>query len=162
MRSRFKREDGAAAVEFALIVGVLTMLIFGMIEYGIFFLQAQTLRAGARGGARQAAVGATKSQIDKAVVDASGGSLPSGYSADTVTVNGNAFSGTGAPCTSSTYGQNVTVTIPVTSSSLPSSVLDAFRIDIPFIPTLYPYGNPASNSSSSSPITGTFRCEISS
>ena len=69
MRSRFKREDGAAAVEFALIVGVLTMLIFGMIEYGIFFLQAQTLRAGARGGARQAAVGATKSQIDKAVVE---------------------------------------------------------------------------------------------
>jgi Flp pilus assembly protein TadG len=161
MRSRFHRQDGAAAVEFALIVGVLTMLVFGMIEYGIFFLQAQTLRAAARGGARQAAVGATKSQIDKAIVDASGGSLPSGYSSDAITVNGSAFSGSGSPCSSSTYGQNVTVYIPVTTS-LPSSVLDAFRIDIPFIPTLYPYGNPSSNSTTSSPISGTFRCEISS
>src|SRR5207245_2829951 len=96
---------------------------------------------------------------DKAIVDASGGSLPSGYSADTISVNGTAFSGTGGPCSSSTYGQPVTVYIPVTAS-LPSSVLDAFRIDIPFIPTLYPYGNPSGNSTTSSPISGTFRCEI--
>lgn len=161
MRSRLGREDGAAAVEFALIVGILTMLIFGMIEYGIFFLQAQTLRASARGGARAAAVGANKSQIESAMVSASGGSLPSGYGSEYITVNGTAFSGTGSPCSSSTFGQTVTVYIPVTAS-LPSSVLDAFKIDIPFVPTLYPYGNPSGNSTTSSPISGTFRCEVAS
>ena len=30
IRTRLRREDGAAAVEFALIVGVLAMLIFGI------------------------------------------------------------------------------------------------------------------------------------
>ena len=34
VRSKLHREDGAAAVEFALIVGLLAVLIFGLLEYG--------------------------------------------------------------------------------------------------------------------------------
>ena len=37
---KLRREDGAAAVEFALIVGVLAMLIFGMLQYGLAFFPA--------------------------------------------------------------------------------------------------------------------------
>ena len=37
---RLGREDGAAAVEFALIVGVLAMLIFGMLQFGLTLLRA--------------------------------------------------------------------------------------------------------------------------
>ena len=42
---RLRREDGAAAVEFALIVGVLAMLIFGMLQFGLTFFELQNLRA---------------------------------------------------------------------------------------------------------------------
>ena len=57
MRSKLRREDGAAAVEFALIVGLLAILVFGLLEYGLAFWQVQNLRASAREGARVAAVG---------------------------------------------------------------------------------------------------------
>ena len=40
IRARLRREDGAAAVEFALIVGVLAMLIFGMLQFGLGVLPA--------------------------------------------------------------------------------------------------------------------------
>ena len=53
-----RREDGAAAVEFALIAGVLAMLIFGMLQFGLAFFQLQNLRAATREGARLAAVSA--------------------------------------------------------------------------------------------------------
>ena len=57
LRREAKKEDGAAAVEFALIVGVLAILVFGLLEYGLAFWQVQNLRASTREGARVAAVG---------------------------------------------------------------------------------------------------------
>src|SRR5712691_10200981 len=153
MRNRLRREDGAAAVEFALIVGVLSLLIFGMMEYGLFFMQVQSLRAGAREGARQAAVRADLSTIQSNVVSGSAGSLPSGYTGITVAVNGSTQSGNGPFCTDTTTGQDVQVAIPTGSGasygSLPSNVAESFQIDIPFMPhlDLHPV------------ITGTFRCE---
>ena len=44
IRARLRREDGAAAVEFAPIAGVLAMLIFGMLQFGLAFFQLQNLR----------------------------------------------------------------------------------------------------------------------
>ena len=75
IRARLRREDGAAAVEFALIAGVLAMLIFGMLQYGLAFFQLQNLRAATREGARIGAVGATVAQIKQNVVGASLGAL---------------------------------------------------------------------------------------
>ncbi len=60
---RLRREDGAAAVEFALIVGVLAMLIFGMLQFGLTFFELQNLRAAAREGGRLGAVDATPDAI---------------------------------------------------------------------------------------------------
>ena len=51
IRSKLRREEGAAAVEFALIVGLLAILVFGLLEYGLAFWQVQNLRAAAREGA---------------------------------------------------------------------------------------------------------------
>ncbi len=76
IRARLRREDGAAAVEFALIAGVLAMLIFGMLQYGLAFFQLQNLRAAAREGARVGAVGATADQVKQRTADASLGALP--------------------------------------------------------------------------------------
>ena len=56
VRSKLRNEDGAAAVEFALIVGLLAVLIFGLLEYGLAFWQVQNLRSAVREGARVAAV----------------------------------------------------------------------------------------------------------
>src|SRR5438034_903766 len=72
---RLGREDGAAAVEFALIIGVLAMLIFGMLQFGLTFFELQNLRAADREGARLGAVGATPDVIRARIADASGGAI---------------------------------------------------------------------------------------
>ena len=63
IQARLRREDGAAAVEFALIVGVLAMLIFGMLQFGVAFFELQNLRAATREGARVGAVKGTVGDI---------------------------------------------------------------------------------------------------
>ena len=79
IRTKAKGEEGAAAVEFALIVGLLAILIFGLLEYGIAFWQVQNLRAAAREGARVAAVRGDTADISQAMVGSSAGSLGSGF-----------------------------------------------------------------------------------
>jgi Flp pilus assembly protein TadG len=138
MRGKLRREDGAAAVEFALIVGLLAMLTFGLIEYGLAFWQVQNLRASAREGARVAAVGGDATAIRSAMQTSSAGSFSpsSTYSQNRV-----------CDQTETTTGQPVTITI--NNGSLPGSVQQAFEVSIPFLPviTLDPT------------LSGTFRCE---
>ena len=132
------REDGAAAVEFALIVGLLAMLVFGMMEYGLAFWQVQTLRAASREGARVAAVRGSDSEISAAMSEASAGALPIGFSG---------FSVSPAGCTDDTVGESVTVQID--NDALSSSVEESLAIDIPLLPSITL--NPT--------IEGSFRCE---
>jgi Flp pilus assembly protein TadG len=49
-------DRGAAALEFALVVPVLAVLVFGMIDYGLFFTDSLGARDGARVAARQGSV----------------------------------------------------------------------------------------------------------
>jgi hypothetical protein len=76
-------------------------------------------------------------QISSAMVQASSGSLPSGFGG---------FSANKV-CNDTTAGQEVTVTI--NNGSLSGSVQEAFQISIPFLPpfTLNPK------------LSGSFRCE---
>lgn len=142
IRTKLHREEGAAAVEFALIVGLLAMLVFGMMEYGLALWQVQNLRSATREGARVAAVGGTTAQIDAAVVNASSGALPSGFSGVTISPSG------GCPATSTTIDQAVTVSL--NPASLPANVQQVFSIDVPLLPSITL--NPT--------ISGTFRCEV--
>ena len=50
-------DQGAAAVEFALVVPVLIFLLLGIIDYGLFFTNALAVRAGVSDAARQISVG---------------------------------------------------------------------------------------------------------
>lgn len=50
-------ESGAAAVEFALVVPMLLLLVFGLIQYGLYFGALQGGSAAAREAARSASVG---------------------------------------------------------------------------------------------------------
>jgi Flp pilus assembly protein TadG len=136
MQRNLREEDGAAAVEFALIVGLLAILVFGLLEYGLAFWQVQNLRAAAREGARTAAVQGDDTDVRTAMQDASAGSLSGGWT----------FSRSNT-CTDDSFGQEVTITI--NNGSLPSSVQQAFSISIPFLPPITL--NPT--------LSGTFRCE---
>jgi len=136
------REDGAAAVEFALIVGLLAMLVFGMMEYGLAFWQLQSLRAATREGARVAAVGGDTVQVRDAVVGASAGALPAGF-------GGVSVSGGGCPEPSAGTAIDESVTVTINNGALPQNIKDIFSIDIPLLPSFTL--NPT--------IEGTFRCE---
>lgn len=138
MRAKLRREEGAAAVEFALIVGLLAILVFGLLEYGLAFWQVQNLRAAAREGARVAAVRGDDVAIRSVMEEASVGSLSGGWTF--------ARSRT---CDDSPANRGQEVTITIINGSLSGSVREAFEVSIPFLPpiTLDPT------------LSGTFRCE---
>lgn len=58
LSSRRRGQAGAAAVEFALVSVLLFTLLFGMIQYSLYFWSVQSGAQAAREAARQAAVGA--------------------------------------------------------------------------------------------------------
>ncbi|MDG2261642.1 MAG: TadE/TadG family type IV pilus assembly protein [Actinomycetota bacterium] len=55
-RRRQRDEDGLVAVELALVLPVLVMLLFGILQFGIAFNRQQGVHAAAREGARAGAV----------------------------------------------------------------------------------------------------------
>jgi Flp pilus assembly protein TadG len=64
-RNRRKTHDrGAVAVEFALVAPILLLLVFGIIQYGLYFWAAQGGASAAREAARRAAVGDMTSCAD--------------------------------------------------------------------------------------------------
>lgn len=65
-QAKRRRDDGAAAVEFALVVPLLVLLLFGIISYGVMLSFRQSMSQAAAEGARAAAVAfvATNAQSD--------------------------------------------------------------------------------------------------
>jgi Flp pilus assembly protein TadG len=120
-------DEGAAAVEFALVVPVLLLVVFGIITFGIIFAQQLALGNAARQGARFGAVGShtcadieaeTKSNVTTL------GMLPDDVTI-TVTRDGG-FScddATATPCAGSTPGDNVHVEAAFISEPLVPMVL---------------------------------------
>ena len=137
VRSKVRQEDGAAAVEFALVVGLLAILVFGLLEYGLAFWQVQNLRAATREGARVAAVRGDENAIEDAMIAASAGSLSGSFD----------FTVSPTLCDDDLHGEPITVEL--VNSSLSSAVQQSFEISVPFLPpiTLDPT------------LEGTFRCE---
>jgi Flp pilus assembly protein TadG len=56
IRKRIRKEEGAVAVEFAVIMILLSMILFGIIEFGITLSKYEVYLGAAREGARYAAV----------------------------------------------------------------------------------------------------------
>jgi Flp pilus assembly protein TadG len=144
---RFRPEDGAAAVEFALIVGVLAMLIFGMLQFGLTFFELQNLRAADREGARLGAVAATPDAIRARIADASGGAISQSESAlpfITVTYSDSGAgpwttkSGNTAPACSSSapVTTNAAVRTQISIATAPPHLKSLFTLNIPLLPTI--------------------------
>ena len=114
LHKKLQSESGASAVEFALLLPVLMMILFGIIEFGLALYRQAILtnasREGARLGIVQSIPAITTGQID-AVIDTylTSAGIPPGN----VTRNIVAGGGTGTPVT-------VTLTLPYTYSVLPA------------------------------------------
>ena len=106
---RRRGERGAAAVEFAIILPILIVLVFGIVEFSIAYNHQQGLHAAAREGARVASL----PQSDQATIDARVRSALQGVlsatdiqnATITVTPSGN------QPCDSAAPGTDVVVTV---------------------------------------------------
>ncbi len=108
---RCRGERGAAAVEFALVVPILLLVVFGIINFGFVFAQQISLSNGARQGARFAAVdGRTCDQIKE---ETKQGAETVGMTLAQVPspIIAPACSGLTKPCTGAIPGTNVTVTL---------------------------------------------------
>lgn len=100
-------QRGAAAVEMAIILPILILLVFGIIEWSIYFNRLQGLQAAAREGARVAALPqTTQADVKAKVNDALSGVLPSTQS-PVITVNPSS----GNPCDLKAPDARVTVTV---------------------------------------------------
>jgi Flp pilus assembly protein TadG len=134
IRKRIRKEEGAVAVEFAIIMILLFMILFGVIEFGITLSKYEVYIGAAREGARYAAVrckpdsssGCTNPLIVTRVKNSAAGyPLSNDPTADKV-------------CGDDTAGSEVTV-----------SWNQHFSIQIPFVPNL----------SFDKDVKGVFRCE---
>lgn len=99
-RSRASDDSGAEAIEFALVVTILVMLIVGIAQFGLIFFQYIQVAHAAREGVRWAALGETAQVVPRAQAAAPGLS-PAQL---TVTVGGGADS----------ESVKVTATYPIT------------------------------------------------
>jgi Flp pilus assembly protein TadG len=93
-RRRWHREDGAAAIEFAIVTVLLLLIVFGILEYGRIYSQVEVLNGAAREGARVGAVQGTKSDIENAVTASAG---PYSGQISNITVTATSESGAAAP-----------------------------------------------------------------
>jgi Flp pilus assembly protein TadG len=144
---RLRREDGAAAVEFALIVGVLAMLIFGMLQFGLTFFELQNLRAADREGARLGAVAATPDAIRSRIASASGGAISQAEAplpfitiqySDDGTSGWTTRSGNTTPACSSAAANttNAAVRTQIVIAQAPPHLKSLFTVNIPLLPTI--------------------------
>jgi Flp pilus assembly protein TadG len=140
------KDRGAVVVEFAIVLPLLLMVVFGIVEFGIYFDRQQALNASAREGARYAALADTQaSEIEGRARNA----LPAPIRAGAAITVSNAaledggrieYSGSTAPC--AVLGSGETVYVEVKSNMV---------IDIP--------GWPSSGQTFEQIGRGAFRCE---
>ncbi len=124
LEKRLRSESGASAVEFALLLPVLMMVLFGIIEFGFALYQQAVLtnasREGARLGIVQAVPAITTAQINAAIDNYL---APTGINPANVARIITPGAVTGAPVT-------VSLTLPYTFMVLPSLTSVAPQINL--------------------------------
>ena len=137
-------------MEFALIVGVLAMLIFGMLQFGLTFFELQNLRAATREAGRVGAVGGTPDAIRTRVESASNGAIQTGEASNTNFVkvsysDSGTFTGSEPNLTGSTQQAcasssgsttDAAVRVQLFLTNAPTHLQNLFTLNIPLLPTI--------------------------
>jgi Flp pilus assembly protein TadG len=167
----WRRDDGASAVEFAIILPVLVVVVFGIIDFGVIFAQQLALNNGVRQGVRLAVVAGnpanqTCAQVVSGVQSASGPTIgmdPTNVavqvqrvqSTNTSSVSMNCFS----PSFSSTgSGGNAATRVCVDATHTDSSIKAVANYDTKFLVPLPFFSSPTFTLTA----TTVYRCEFSS
>ena len=108
-----RSDDGATLVEFALLVPVLVMLLFGLVEFGVAYDRQQALTGSAREGARAASIGRNQTQIEARVNEALGGTNFDHAVTVVVSIDPAPGLSTVGPCDETNSGATVTVDVSV-------------------------------------------------
>ena len=149
---RVQREDGVAAVEFAIVASILLILVFGIVQFGLALSKIESLENAARQGGREAVVAPsapagtiTVGSIKTDVVNAANPYvITNGTSSNEAAIHvfqGGAEITSGTPCSGVTsQTQNVQLKVSWTQQ---------IQINIPFLP----------NMTVNHDISATFRCE---
>jgi len=142
---RLRREDGVAAVEFAIVASLLLLLVFGIIQFGLALSKIETFENAARQGGREAAVapstGQTAGDIRSDIVDAADPyGVTGGAGGIAMKVNGANVPDGSVPCENVTSTDNWKVQV---------SWVQNIEIDVPFW----------KNANINHTIQATFRCE---
>ena len=107
-----KSEKGASAVEFALILPLLIMLVFGIVEFGIAFNNYVTITHAAREGARIAAVDLNNPDLKNIIIERA---FPVQITEDDIVISTTEEKNIGDPVeVEITY--NISITIPLVGS----------------------------------------------
>ena len=85
MPRRNRDERGAALVEFALVLPVLVLFLFGIVEFGRAYSARIQLTSAVREGARAAALGGTATQTAEATRKGAAGLTPDAIVVETTT-----------------------------------------------------------------------------
>lgn len=110
---RRRGESGASAVELALILPLLVLLLFGTMQYGFYFWARSSASAAAREGARESSVGeyATCSALQAFVQ----GQVGSARGGNTVTTTRTFTKGAGNTGPAAQVGDAMTITVAFSS-----------------------------------------------
>ncbi len=122
-----RRDRGAAAVEFALVLPILLVIVFGLIQYGLYFYSAQTGSNTVNAAARQLSVGNcdTDTELNTFVTERLGAASAG---AESATRHYYGIDGTdlGTSAANAVVGGTVELEIE----------FDSFNLNFPFVPFL--------------------------
>jgi Flp pilus assembly protein TadG len=159
-RSRAGSDEGASAVEFALVSPILFLLLFGIITFGIVFAQQLSLTNAARQGARVAVVNSDQRTCGELLAEVQGAAGTIGMVGDDVSVTVERVrsgSATTKCPDSSGYTPGQAAVVPCADSQ----TNDELRVSARFDSELGLFALVLSDSSITLTGVGVYRCEFS-
>ena len=153
-------EDGAAAVEFALVVPLLLLLLFGIISFGMIFAQQLSLTNAARQGARVAVVNSDQRTCGDLLAEVQGAAGTVGMAGSSVSVTVERVRG-GAATTKCPAGTSYTASQASVVPCAGSQTNDELRVSARYASDIPVLALVLNDSSIDLTGKGVYRCEFS-